>query len=265
MVRFFSLTSGSCGNCYYLGTEEGGLLIDAGASLRKLKKGLEENHLSYDSFSAVLVTHEHLDHIHHLGNYCKKIFKPVYSAPGICQALREHTFTRGIVDSFLHEMPSGSSTEIGPFSVRWFEVPHDARQTVGYAIEVDGLKFVIMTDIGRMTEEAIAYAKEADTLVIESNYDLQMLLKGPYSYELKMRIIKGHGHMSNDECADALRQVWHPGLKHVFLCHLSQNNNTPQRAIDCARAALQDAGADLSFTSLRYLPRYVSSPLFFLK
>ena len=93
MVKFMSLSSGSCGNCYYLGTENGGILIDAGVSLRRLKKALQEYNLTTDSFSAVLVTHDHLDHIRHLGSFCKRLSKPVYTAQAIHDALARHTFT----------------------------------------------------------------------------------------------------------------------------------------------------------------------------
>ena len=93
MIRFMSFSSGSCGNCYFLGTEDRGILIDAGVSLRRLKKTLEENGLGIDSFSAILVTHDHLDHIRHLGSFCKKIAKPVYTSTDIHTALAKHTFT----------------------------------------------------------------------------------------------------------------------------------------------------------------------------
>ena len=127
-------------------------------------------------------------------------------------------------------------------TVRSFEVPHDAVQTVGYSIEIDGHRFVIVTDIGRITDEVLAYASQAGTLVIESNYDMDMLLSGSYPPELKARIMSGNGHLSNDDCASFVRRVYHPGLKHVFLCHLSDHNNTPKTAYECTKAALAEIG-----------------------
>ena len=138
-------------------------------------------------------------------------------------------------------------------------MPHDATQTVGYYIRSNEHKFVIMTDLGRITEEALAFASEADTVVMESNYDMDMLMGGPYPHELKMRICQGHGHLSNDECADAVRRIWHPGLKNLFLCHLSEHNNTPDLAWSAARAALDEAGA--GNLNLRALPRQIPSPI----
>ena len=143
-------------------------------------------------------------------------------------------------------------------------VPHDATQTVGYYIAAGDRKFVIMTDLGRMTDEALKYAGEADTVVLESNYDMDMLISGPYTHELKMRICQGHGHLSNDECANAIRGFYHPGLKNVFLCHLSEHNNTPELAYGSASAALKSAGAQDGTVLLRALPRQTPSGMIIL-
>ena len=146
--------------------------------------------------------------------------------------------------------------------VRYFVVPHDATQTVGYAIELEGRRFVIMTDVGRMTDEAVEFARTADTVVVESNYDMDMLMSGPYTYDLKMRIVQGCGHLSNDECASAIKRFHHTGLKNVFLCHLSENNNTRDLAFNCSLAALQELGVKKGDLALRCLPRQYPSPLF---
>ena len=257
-----SLSSGSCGNCYYLGTENGGIVIDAGVSLRRLKKVLQEYDLTMDSFSAVLVTHDHLDHIRHLGSFCKRLAKPVFTTGDIHRALARHTFTAPTIRPCRKVLEEGVWNQIGGFRVRYFVVPHDATQTVGYAIEADGRKFVIMTDIGRMTDEAVELALQADTVVVESNYDIDMLMSGPYTYELKMRIVQGCGHLSNDECASAIKRFHHPRLKNIFLCHLSENNNTRDLAFNCSLAALQELGVKKGDLALRCLPRQYPSPLF---
>lgn len=263
-MRFFSLSSGSCGNCYYLGTGSHSLIIDAGVSFRQLKKVFQGNNIDPASVDAVLVTHDHLDHIRFLGTFCKKLLKPVYTTETIGGALRRHPFTSAAVGPFCRVIPADGEEDIAGMKVRCFEVPHDATQTVGYSVEIDGHRFVIMTDIGRFTDEAARYAALADTLVIESNYDMDMLMGGPYTYELKMRIIQGCGHLSNDECASALKRVMHPGLKNIFLCHLSENNNTAAKAFETASAALSEAGIEKGTVSLRCLPRTVPSPVFYL-
>ena len=263
-VKFMSLSSGSCGNCYYLGTSQGGILIDAGVSLRRLKKTLLENGLDMDCFSAILVTHDHLDHIRHLGSFCKKLTRPVYTTDVIHGALSRHTFTSSTIAPCRRILLPDEWNDVAGMKVRYFVVPHDATQTVGYAIEVAGHKFVIMTDVGRITDEAVEFARQADTVVVESNYDIDMLMSGPYTHELKMRIVQGCGHLSNDECAAAVRRFWHEGLKNIFLCHLSDNNNTRQLAADCTAAALEEIGVEKGTVSLRCLPREYPSQMIVL-
>ena len=259
-----SLSSGSCGNCYYLGTSEGGILIDAGVSLRRLKKTLMENGLEMSAVSAILITHDHLDHIRHLGSFCKKMSLPVYTAAPIHGALARHTFTAPTIAPCRRILKEDEWNEVAGMKVRYFVVPHDATQTVGYAIEVAGHKFVIMTDVGRMTDEAVEFARGADTVVLESNYDIDMLMSGPYTYELKMRIVQGCGHLSNDECASAVKRFWHKGLRNIFLCHVSENNNTRQLAADCTAQALSDIGVEKGTVALRCLPREYPSQMFTL-
>lgn len=264
-VKFKSLSSGSCGNCYFLGifneigTCEAGVLIDAGVSPRRLKKELQREGLCFDDFQAILVTHDHLDHIRSLGSYCKHVQKPVWSTSRLIGALSRHMMT-GTYLADVRKVLSEGWNEIVPGRIRacYFEVPHDATQTVGYAILLDDYKFVIMTDIGRMTPQAMSFASQADTVVIESNYDLYMLRHGPYPKELQDRICQGHGHLSNDECAAAIREFVHPGLRNVFLCHLSEHNNEPQLAHDTSRPSLPPE------IRLAPLPRQTPSTLFTL-
>ena len=286
-VKFFSLSSGSCGNCYFLSLEEDGVhtagaVIDAGISLRRLKKELLAKGYTYDSFSAILVTHDHLDHIRHLGSYCKHLSKPVYATPVLHGALARHTFTSPWIGGCSRFLKEGEWNAIVPGKIfaKYFIVPHDATQTVGYALWIGDYKFVIMTDIGEMTEEALAYARNADTVVIESNYDRDMLITGPYPYDLKMRILGGSGHLRNDQCADAVKAFMHDGLRNVFLCHLSENNNTPDLAFGTSAGALESIGYHQAYAksavftreaedrahsvNLRALPRRTASPLYVL-
>ncbi len=275
MLRFMSLSSGSCGNCYFLHDGESGIIIDAGVSVRRLKKYLGDKGYSLDSFQAVLVTHDHLDHIRHLGSWCKRLQKPVYATPILREALSWHSFTRDWIDSCGRVLdPEGSIIRLAPDipdedcpQVIPFQVPHDATQTVGFFIKWHGLRFFLMTDAGRMTDEALEYASKADAVVIESNYDTGMLIGGPYTHELKMRICKGNGHLSNDECASAIRRFWHPGLRNIFLCHLSENNNTPALAFSSTAGILGsiDAGNGMTakdVTNLQTLPRSFPSALY---
>ena len=262
---FQSLSSGSCGNCYFLhcdGENGGaGILIDAGVSMRRLKQELLRGGFSYDDIDAVLVTHDHMDHIHNLGPYCKRLLKPVWMTGTLRRSMATHWMTGQYLPPVARQLKDGDWSEIVPGRIRakYFIVPHDATQTVGYCIDIDGYLFVIMTDIGRMTDEALGYASMASTVVIEANYDLDMLRSGPYPPALQDRICGGHGHLSNAECADAVRDFLHPGLENVFLCHLSEHNNTPRKAVDAVAPVLEGTGV-----RLLALPRQTASPVFIL-
>lgn len=269
MLRFMSLSSGSCGNCYYVESSAGdgsrdAIVIDAGVSYQRMKRILRSNGLDENSFRAVLVTHDHMDHIRSLASYCKRLMKPVYATKELHSALASHSFGTPYLEQCRADLREGEWNEIGAFSVKYFIVPHDATQTVGYAVNAGGRRLVIMTDIGRMTDEALEYASEADTVIVESNYDVDMLLSGPYTHELKMRICQGHGHLSNDQCAEAIGRFWHPGLRNLFLCHLSEHNNTPELACRSAADALKKAGAKAGEVNLRALPRQTPSPMMIL-
>lgn len=266
-MEFMSFSSGSCGNCYFLSYkdrntgESSGLLIDAGISLKRLKKYLAVYGLGFDAFSGILITHDHMDHVRHLGSFCKRLSTPVYATSVLHKALAKHPITFPYLADCKKELADGKWQDIGPFKVRYFIVPHDATQTVGFVIKSFDHTLVHITDVGEMTDEAIEFAKEADTVVIEANYDLDMLMAGPYTYDLKMRIINGCGHLSNDACAAAVRRFYHKGLKNIFLCHLSENNNTPLLAVESVREALKSIGVAFESLNLRALPRQNPSPL----
>ena len=266
-VRLMSFTSGSCGNAAFIGFEGGpGLLIDAGVSVRRLRRELTQRGVDPACIAGVLVTHDHLDHIRHLGSYCKHLSLPVYATPRLHAALAEHPFTRGQIGSCRRDLPCGEPLLLQGMEVRSFPVPHDATDTVGFALRFGDERIVWMTDLGEVTPEAMALARKATTVVIESNYDPGLLVGGNYTWQLKMRISKGgHGHLSNDACAAAIRDFWHPGLKNIFLCHLSGNNNTPPMALACAAAALKVVSSpEEPPTALRYFPRQLPTPLYSL-
>lgn len=289
MIKFLSLKSGSSGNCYFVGVFpdsdssrcSSGVLIDAGVSLRSLKNAFLQYGLSTDCFSSILITHDHMDHIRGLGSYCKKLRKTVCSSDVLISAMSRHTFKLDNINAPRRVLDPSVWSEVGNgIFVRFFVVPHDATQTIGYAIRLldgpgDGNeadsnavqehRLMIMTDAGRVTDEALEWAKWADTVIFESNYDVDMLMGGSYPHELKMRICGGQGHLSNDECADAIRKFMHPALRNLFLCHLSENNNTPSLAYQSAKSVLDELVAkSLRPINLRALPRRSPSGIILL-
>ena len=260
MVRFLSLSSGSNGNCYYFGDDSTAFLIDMGIGARTIKKRLAEHSLSLDSVQAIFVTHDHFDHIKSLGTFTEKFHKPVYLTRTLEKALRRNFCTAGKLSGSVRILEEGKETLIGErLRITPFVVPHDATQTVGYHFILDGERFTVMTDLGEVTDDAVRFASMADHLVVESNYDVDMLITGPYPSELKHRILTEHGHLSNEQTASLLRRCRHEGLRDVYLCHLSANNNTPAAAFESAKKTLESIGSQ---ASLHCLPRSCASELF---
>lgn len=263
MVKFFSLSSGSNGNCYYIGNSETGFLIDAGIGPRTIKKRLLEHGISMDSIEFVLVTHDHIDHIKGLGMVTEKYSKPVYATEKLHASLNNHPCTRCRMKGCVRKTAAGEASVYKGVSFIPFIVPHDATETVGYFIDFYGTRFTFITDLGEVTDDVVKYCKMSQIVIFESNYDLDMLLEGPYAPELKVRIIQGHGHLSNEQAASAAKRFWHNGLTHLFLCHLSENNNTPDTAYTCMEKALMEIGVvpgkDIELVCL---PRKYNSDLY---
>lgn len=242
MVKFFSLSSGSNGNCYYIGNEETGLLIDAGIGPRTIKKRLLEHGISMDSVEFILVTHDHIDHIKGLGMVAQKCSKPVYATEKLHASLDNHPCTRCRLSGCVRKTVAGQPSAYKGVVFTPFVVPHDATETVGYHIDFYGVKFTFLTDLGEVTDDVVSYCRQSNVVIFESNYDLDMLLGGSYTPELKVRIMQGHGHLSNEQAASAVKRFWHKELQYIFLCHLSENNNTPAKAHSCISKALSSLG-----------------------
>ncbi len=241
-VKFLSLSSGSNGNCYIISNGECTVMIDAGVSMRRVKSMLKGIGLTLDDIGMVLITHDHSDHIRHLGRFVKRLSLPVYTTPVLCRSLVYDERVPEISNACLRPCPCLEESVFE--GMRFMPVPvgHDATETVGYHIDFYGKKILLLTDLGRVPENAVELARQCDDIIVESNYDIDMLVSGPYTRELKARIMGDNGHLSNDDCASFVRRVYHPGLKHVFLCHLSDHNNTPKTAYECTKAALAEIG-----------------------
>ena len=298
MTQFVSLSSGSNGNCYYIGNETCGILIDAGIGTRTIKKRLAEVGLSVDRIRCVLVSHDHFDHIRSLGTFAERFCKPVYATAPCITAFGRHYCTRGYLEAgrcrelvpgewlVIEEEKSvfdGCSEEATAaatattaaattraISVLPFRVPHDATDTVGFYIDFYGETFTFLTDLGAVTEEAVFHAAHSRHLIVEANYDPEMLRTGGYPADLQDRIRGGHGHLSNAQTAELVSSaldISGPLLQDVFLCHLSENNNTPELALATVSEVLSQAAfstGDASGSPIRLvaLPRREPSELF---
>lgn len=229
-IRFISLASGSSGNCYYLGTDNYGILIDAGIGIRTIKRGLKDINVSLDSIRAVFVTHDHADHIKSVGCLGEKYNLPVYTTRKVHEGINKSYCMTEKLSSCVHYIEKNSTVEIEDFSICAFEVPHDGTDNIGFCIEIDGKIFSFLTDLGHITPTAAAYICKANYLILEANYDEEMLRMGPYPAYLKQRITGPNGHLSNSATADFLADNFQENIKYIWLCHLSKDNNHPELA-----------------------------------
>ncbi len=245
-LRFFSIGSGSSGNSYYIGTGEYGFLIDAGVGIRAIKKALKERGLSMDNIWGVFITHDHTDHIKSVGTLGCKCFRPIYLTADMHKGIdRNYRVTEKLQPSACKYFHKGERIVIRDFEIQSFPVSHDATDSVGYSFTYGDQCFVIATDLGYINKEAADHIAKADYLVIEANYDETMLKNGPYPYPLKQRVRSHVGHLSNEHTARFLADNPSGRLTHVFLCHLSQENNTPETARRAVTEALAEKGITL--------------------
>lgn len=273
-LNFISLGSGSSGNCCYVGTDTSGILIDAGVRADIVEESLLHNGLDIENVRGILLTHDHSDHIKyaytllrsykHIRLFCtNRVLKGILRRHSISKRIKEyHT-------PIFKEIPF----KVTDFEITAFDVPHDGTDNMGFSLEFDGRRFVIATDLGAVTERAYHYMSKANYLVIEANYDLQMLRLGRYPEYLKARIQTSSGHLDNTDTATFLTGVMNPELEYVFLCHLSADNNTPEKALATVGDALRRAGYKVGDASgsaddrasdvhLMALPRYEPSRRF---
>ena len=238
----YTLHSGSSGNCIYVKTPDAEILFDAGVSARAVEKSLKEIGSSLSNIRAIFVTHEHSDHIKGLEVISKKYHIPTHMTNASARACIRTPDASLLNDLYLH--PSIFSVKFGQTIVRSFETPHDSTASVGYTVEYEqnGVtkKFGLATDIGHITKEIEQALIGSDSVVIEANHDVNMLLCGPYPYHLKLRILSDRGHLSNEACAEFVKTLADHGTKNFVLAHLSKENNFAPIAESLARDALSD-------------------------
>ena len=267
MLKFISFGSGSSGNCYYLGTATDGLMIDIGVGLRSLKKHCREYGIQLSSVRKLLITHDHADHIKSVGSFSNEFKVPVYATRQVHLGIdKNYCITRKVAEDMKMMVQPNQPIQLGDFRVEAFPVPHDASENVGYEIQAEGITFVIITDVGMVTDAIKERISHANYLVIEANHDEEMLMSGPYPEYLKKRILSGSGHLSNKNCGTALAENMTEQLKHVWLCHLSEENNHPELARKTVETILRSygiiPGKDMTLEVLR---RTMPSELYELK
>ncbi|MCH4147265.1 MAG: MBL fold metallo-hydrolase [Prevotella sp.] len=264
MLKFISFGSGSSGNCYYLFTESGGVLIDTGIGVRALKKYFHNYGLQLPDIKDIIITHDHADHVKSVGSLSRDLHLPVYATAKVHQGIERNYCVRcKIVPERKKIIEKNVSFELGGLKITPFNVPHDSLDCVGYKVEYGDITFCLMTDVGYVTDEMKEIIGEANYLVLEANHDDEMLMQGPYPQHLKSRIMSNTGHLSNSDCGKALAENATQKLKHVWLCHLSEENNHPELARKTVEQVLRGygivAGADFK---LEVLKRKVPSEIY---
>ena len=239
------IASGSKGNAIYISNGSAAILIDAGLSGIEIERRLNSQGLSPEDLDAILVSHEHSDHIQGVGVLSRRYNLPVYM----------NAKTRKASHAQLGEISDLNSFECGlPFTIKNltihpFSISHDAEDPVGFTVQYNDTKIGIATDLGIATSVVKDRLKNCALIILEANHDPTLLIEGPYPWPIKQRIKSRSGHLSNEDSKNLLLELKHDQLEHVILAHLSETNNTPQKALNEVRQAIGDCKARITVAS----------------
>lgn len=242
MARIYPICSSSTGNCTFVGTKGHGILIDDGCAFNSLKNALSLIDTDIGQIEAIFITHEHIDHVKGLNVLAKHTNIPIFASAGTIAALKSSVKnplpdTVRLFDIFKEGYKSAE------FEVTAFHTPHDTPESVGYRINYNGLNIAVCTDIGTVTEEVERSLLGCEAVLLESNYDIDMLRRNPnYSPVLKRRIASDIGHLSNAAAAEFAEKLINNGTTRLIFGHLSRENNTPNTAYSCTCSYLQTKG-----------------------
>jgi phosphoribosyl 1,2-cyclic phosphodiesterase len=235
------LASGSRGNATVVESSQARILVDAGISCRETFKRLRSIGLDPRTLSAVLITHEHSDHVYGLATLARKLNVPVFMTGATHQAwARSMRNDAGESPKIakLEIFSAGRPFQVADVTVTPFTIPHDAADPVGFTFRAEGAKIAIATDLGYMPASVCDHLRKCDVLVIESNHDLEMLRVGPYPWSVKQRVLSRVGHLSNESLAQFLTRDYDGGASYIVLAHISEQNNHPEVARQAAENAL---------------------------
>lgn len=237
---YFSIASGSTGNCGLYVCGQNRILMDLGVSVRRLRQALAKFSMDIPDLNAILLTHEHIDHAKGLATYCKKYTVPLYATYGTAQALIQKVPQ---CENLIHIIQDEQDFVAGNLQVTPFLTPHDAAESCGYRLRGKDTTFGYCTDLGFVPQAVQNQLVGCDTVVLESNHDPNMLMVGPYPYPLKQRVKGQYGHLSNPDCAALAAMLAEEGTSTLILAHLSEHNNTPLLAFQETKNALQEIGS----------------------
>ena len=242
MKGFCPLASRSKGNCLFLGGEKTKLLIDAGLSMRAIQRKLAEIGVDLDEIDAIIITHEHIDHIRGLDVLTGKKNIPIFANSDTAKAIGE-VMTR---EARFKIFSTGETFEFGEFTFHPFSIQHDTLDPVAFTIEFGGKKLGVCTDLGFATTLVRAHLKKCDYLFLEANHEPHMVHACNRPLRYKQRVLGRQGHLSNDASLALLKELMHPELKHVYFAHLSEECNSPDLLMEKAAKVMQDHPATRS-------------------
>ncbi len=234
-MNLCSIASGSSGNCIYTGTENTGILIDAGISAKRIEQGLASIDRNIKEIKGIFVSHEHTDHIQGLGVLARRHAIPIYGTKGTIEAIKRYS-SLGTIDEDLYQcICPDTEIVVDDLTVKPFSISHDAAQPVAYRVESGAKSAAVATDLGFYDQNIVDKLQNLDVLLLESNHDIHMLQVGGYPYPLKQRILGDRGHLSNETAGKLLCELLHDDLKAVFLGHLSKENNYEELAYETVK------------------------------
>lgn len=234
-MDFFSVASGSSGNCICLGSDQCHVMIDAGISGKRIEEGMNTYDYTTSDMDGVLITHEHSDHIQGLGVVARKYGLPIYATKGTADAILQSSSVGKIDPSLFHVIEAGKNFFIGNLEIYPMSISHDAADPVAYLVSDGRHRVGVVTDLGYYDADIVSHMEGLDALLLEANHDIHMLQVGAYPYPLKQRILGERGHLSNETSGQLLGQILHDGMQHILLGHLSKENNYDELAYETVR------------------------------
>ena len=265
MLTFTTLASGSGGNAALVSCGDTHLLLDAGISAKQITAGLAALGVAPRDLTAILITHEHSDHVSGLRVLSKRAAAPIYATGPTCRCLYDRNTGSEAAD-LRRVMEAGTGVQLGGLWVQSFPTPHDAAGSVGYILSGEGGRIVLATDLGYITPAVKTAVQDCGLLICEANHDEDWVRSGPYPYYLKQRILGDRGHLSNEAGAELAALAAESGTRAVVLAHLSRENNTPARAWETAARRLRSMGCEPNLDlSLTVAPRSGLGPTYQLE
>ncbi len=261
MINLHPLYSSSSGNLFHIETNSANILIDAGVSYKAINEGLKSIGKQISDVNAVLITHEHIDHIRGLPLLCRKNQIPIYACGKTADLLQEQLNEKNI-ENHIFKINYGQAFKIKDIEIESFQTSHDAIMPCGYRINSETSSLTFATDLGYVSDEVFENLMASNYIVLESNYDNTLLDFGKYPYPTKRRIKGNLGHLSNNDTAFAITKLAKNGHKNFLLAHLSQNNNTPDIALNTIKDTLYNNQIDPNLLNIQISSKNLSNEVY---